>query len=90
MCYTFPVRIDKYLKVCRLTKRRATAKALADAGLIFINGKPAKAQSEVKPGDQISLTMGRRQVLATILVVKEYASKEEAAKMYRIDSDTLA
>lgn len=78
------MRIDKYLKVARLTKRRKTARALADADLVKINGKPAKPSTEVKEGDEVALEMGRRFVKIKVMAVKPYANKEEAGSMYSV------
>lgn len=78
------MRIDKYLKVARLTKRRETARALADAGLVKINGKAAKPSAEVKEGDEVALEMGRRFVKIKVMAIKPYANKEEAGSMYSV------
>ncbi len=81
------MRIDKFLKVSRLTKRRETARALCDAGLVSMNGKVAKPSSEVDAGSLLVLRMGRRVVTAKVLSVRPYANKDEAQKMYQIESD---
>ena len=83
------MRIDKFLKVTRLTKRRETAKELCDDGDVFINGKAAKAMSEVEVGDTLLLLLGRHKITAKVLSIREFARKEEASKMYEIISDEV-
>jgi ribosomal 50S subunit-recycling heat shock protein len=78
------MRLDKYLKVSRLIKRRTVAKEIVDAGRVKVNGKIAKPGSEVKVGDQLEIGFGQRQVRAVILEIKEAARAEEAANMYRL------
>lgn len=87
MCYHYGVRIDKYLKVSRLTKRRETARALCEASLVTIDGKAVKPSAEVTEGQIIALTMGRRYVRAKVLSVRPFANKEEAGTMYEILED---
>ncbi|MCR5692874.1 MAG: RNA-binding S4 domain-containing protein [Bacilli bacterium] len=83
------MRIDKYLKVTRLTKRRETAKELCDDGDVFINGKTAKPMSEVSVGDELVLLLGKHKVTAKVLTVKEFARKDEAKEMYEIIKDEI-
>jgi|LAHS01.1.fsa_nt_gb ribosomal 50S subunit-recycling heat shock protein len=83
------MRIDKFLKVSRLTKRRETAKELCDDGDIQINGKKAKAMSEVAVGDILILQLGRHKITAKVVSIKEFARKEEASSMFEIISDEL-
>lgn len=83
------MRIDKFLKVSRLTKRRETAKELCDDSDVFVNGKVSKAMSEVMVGDTITLLMGRHKITAKVLSIREFAKKEEASKMYEIISDEI-
>lgn len=78
------MRLDKYLKVSRLIKRRTVANEACDAGRVSINGKPAKASSAVKEGDVLEIQFGNRIVKAEILNVQETVRKEEAAQMYQI------
>ena len=78
------MRLDKYLKVSRLIKRRTIANEACDAGKILINGIPAKASYNVKAGDRLEIAMGARALKAEVLSVDEYASKETAATLYRI------
>ena len=78
------MRLDKYLKVSRLIKRRTLANEACDAGRVMINGKPAKASASVKAGDVLEIQFGTRTVKAEILNVQETVKKEEAQEMYRI------
>ena len=78
------MRLDKFLKVSRLIKRRTLAKEVADQGRITINGKVAKASSDVKVGDELSIRFGQKIVTATVDAVKDSAKKEEAATMFTI------
>ncbi|HIV16708.1 MAG TPA: RNA-binding S4 domain-containing protein [Candidatus Alectryocaccobium stercorigallinarum] len=78
------MRLDKYLKVSRLIKRRTVANEACDAGRVSINGKTAKASSAVKAGDVIEIQFGTRTVKAEIVDVSETVKKEEAAQMYKI------
>ena len=77
------MRLDKYLKVSRLIKRRTVANEACDAGRVMINGKEAKAGTAVKPGDQIIISFGNRKVSVEVLTVAETVRKEEAKEMYR-------
>ena len=83
------MRIDKYLKVTRLIKRRAAAKELLDRGIFLINGKVAKPSSEVKQNDMLTLSLGRHQLLVKVLNCLEHANKEQANKMYEIIEDNI-
>ncbi|MBQ6333743.1 MAG: RNA-binding S4 domain-containing protein [Erysipelotrichaceae bacterium] len=78
------MRIDKYLKVARVLKRREIAKQLALNERLFINGKVAKPASEVKVGDEIRIIFGNRQIAIRVLEVRESASKEQAFAMYEV------
>lgn len=77
------MRLDKYLKVSRLIKRRTVANEACDAGRVTLNGKVARASAEVKPGDVISISFGDREVRAEILSVQETVRREDAAAMFR-------
>ncbi|MBQ1315976.1 MAG: RNA-binding S4 domain-containing protein [Lachnospiraceae bacterium] len=77
------MRLDKYLKVSRLIKRRTIANEACDAGRVSINGRPAKASAEVKEGDVIEIRFGEKSVRAEILRVTETVRKDDAAAMYR-------
>ena len=77
------MRLDKYLKVSRLIKRRTVANEACDAGRVLVNDKPAKASYDVKVGDVISIRFGSRETKVEVLTVKETVRKEEAADMYK-------
>lgn len=77
------MRIDKYLKVSRIIKRRTVAQEACEGGKVTINGKVAKPSSEVKVGDVLSLQFGARCVTVEVLEVKEVVKKDDASLMYR-------
>ena len=77
------MRLDKYLKVSRLIKRRTVANEACDAGRVMINGKVAKAGSKVEVGDVIEISFGDRTVKAEVLKTAETVKKEEAAELFR-------
>ncbi|MBP3337926.1 MAG: RNA-binding S4 domain-containing protein [Lachnospiraceae bacterium] len=77
------MRLDKYLKVSRLIKRRTVANEACDAGRVFVNDKPAKASVSVKVGDIIEIQFGTRNVKVEVTTVAETVKKEEAKEMYR-------
>jgi len=77
------VRLDKYLKVARIIKRRTVANEACDAGRVLINGKTAKAGAEIKPGDVIEIRFGSSTTKVEVLLVKESVKKEEAQNMYK-------
>ena len=81
------MRLDKYLKVTRLIKRRTVANEACDAGRILVNGKVARASYEVKENDLISLQMGTRPIKVRVLKVSEYATKEDASTHYTVVED---
>lgn len=76
------MRLDKYLKVTRLIKRRTVANDACDAEKIIVNGKAARASYDVKVGDIIEINMGTRPLKVKVLNVTEYATKENAADNY--------
>ncbi|MBV7509247.1 RNA-binding S4 domain-containing protein [Bacillus sp. sid0103] len=78
------MRLDKFLKVSRLIKRRTLAKEVSDQGRIEINGKEAKASSIVKVGDELTIRLGQRKVTARIDRIQDTTRKEDAAEMYTI------
>ena len=78
------MRLDKYLKVSRIIKRRTVANEACDAGRVTINGRPARASYDVKVGDIMEIAFGERTVKAEILDVSETVRKENDAMMYRI------
>ena len=77
------MRLDKYLKVSRLIKRRTVANEACDGGRVSINGKTAKASAEVRPGDTIEFAFGERRVRVEVISVDEHATKSDAPAMYR-------
>ena len=77
------MRLDKYLKVSRLIKRRTVANEACDAGRVSVNGRPAKASAEVKAGDIIEIGFGNRQVRVEVTEVRETTRKDEAEDMFR-------
>lgn len=78
------MRLDKYLKVTRLIKRRTVANEACDAGKIEVNGKIARASYDVKQGDIILINMGQKPLKVEVLNVTEYATKDNASDNYRI------
>ncbi|MBQ1307948.1 MAG: RNA-binding S4 domain-containing protein [Erysipelotrichaceae bacterium] len=78
------MRIDKFLKVARILKRRETGKQLAINQRLYINDRPAKAASEVKEGDMIRIVFGHREILVKVLEIRTSASKEQAFGMYEV------
>lgn len=78
------MRLDKFLKVSRLIKRRTLAKEVADQGRITINGKVAKASSTVKAGDELAIRFGQKIVTARVDELRDTVKKEEAANMFTI------
>ena len=78
------MRLDKYLKVSRLIKRRTVANEACDAGRVAANGKPARASYDVKVGDVIEITFGNKTVKAEVTKVAETVRKEETAEMYKL------
>lgn len=77
------MRLDKYLKVSRLVKRRTVANEACDNGLITVNGKTARASYDVKIGDQIALRFGQRTVTVEVLSVQETVKQSDAVTLYR-------
>lgn len=78
------MRLDKYLKVSRLIKRRTLANEVADAGRVLVNGKPAKASYAVKTGDVIEITFGNRPVTVRVLAVEEPRGKDVARELFEV------
>ena len=77
------MRLDKYLKVSRLIKRRTVANEAGDGGRVTVNGRPAKASYDVKVGDVIEIAFGQRTLKVQVAAVEESAKKDEAAAMYK-------
>lgn len=78
------MRIDKFLKVSRLIKRRTVAKDVSDQGRVWINGRDAKASTHVKVGDELSIQFGQKKVTIRVEVLSESTRKEDAAQMYTL------
>ena len=77
------MRLDKYLKVSRLIKRRTVANEACDNGRISVNGRVVKASSDVKVGDRIEIALGARTLAVEVLLVAETVKKDDAAAMYK-------
>ena len=77
------MRLDKYLKVSRLIKRRTVANEACDSGRITVNGKVAKASYDVKVGDEIAIAFGQRTVRIKVLAVEETVKKDAASALYQ-------
>lgn len=77
------MRLDKYLKVSRLIKRRTVANEACDAGRVLVNDRPAKASAQVKEGDVLEIQFGSKAVRVEVLNVQETVKKEEAQELYR-------
>ncbi|MBQ7203012.1 MAG: RNA-binding S4 domain-containing protein [Eubacterium sp.] len=77
------MRLDKYLKVSRIIKRRTVANEACDAGRVEVNGRVARASYDVKVGDKITVSLGQGSRSYEVLEVTEHALKEDAAKMYK-------
>lgn len=77
------MRLDKFLKVSRIIKRRTVANEACDGGRVLVNDKPAKASLNIKVGDVIEVQFGNRSVKAEVLKVQESTKKEDAGEMFR-------
>lgn len=78
------MRLDKYLKVSRLIKRRTVANEACDAGRVTVNGKTARASYDVKVDDEIALTLGTREVRVKVVSVQETVAKADASSLYTL------
>lgn len=78
------MRLDKYLKVSRLIKRRTVANEACDAGRVSVNGKPARASYDVKIGDILTIALGTREVTVEVVGVQETVVKNDAALLYKL------
>ena len=76
------MRLDKFLKVSRLLKRRTVANEACDAGRVMVNGKPAKASVNVKVGDEIEILFGQKSVKVRVLDLQDTTRKEEAKDLF--------
>ncbi|MCJ0538431.1 RNA-binding S4 domain-containing protein [Enterococcus cecorum] len=81
------MRLDKFLKVSRIIKRRSVAKEVADKGRIQINGKLAKSSSMLKVGDVLQIQFGNKTLEVKVLALQDSTKKEDASKMYEILSE---
>ncbi|ULL13329.1 RNA-binding S4 domain-containing protein [Paenibacillus sp. H1-7] len=81
------MRLDKFLKVSRLIKRRTVAKDVSDQGRVWINGKDAKPSSAVKVGDELKIQFGQKIVTVRVEQLSESTRKEDAANMYTLLSE---
>lgn len=80
------MRLDKYLKVSRLIKRRTVANDACDNARVSVNGKPAKASYDVKENDVIEISFGERSLRVRVLDIKEHTAKADAASLYEVIS----
>lgn len=78
------MRLDKYLKVSRLIKRRTVANEACDAEKVYVNGKPARASYDVKIGDTIEINMGKTPLKIKVLKVVEVVGKDGASDLYEV------
>ena len=78
------MRLDKYLKVSRIEKRRTVANDLCDAGHVSVNGKVARASYDVKVNDVIEVTKGEKVIKVQVVAVNEYATKDNASDMFKV------
>jgi ribosomal 50S subunit-recycling heat shock protein len=78
------MRVDKFLKVSRLIKRRTVAKDVSDQGRVWVNGRDAKASTSVKVGDELSIKFGQKKVTIRVEALSESTRKEDAAQMYTL------
>ena len=78
------MRLDKYLKISRIIKRRTVANEACDAGRVMVNGKAQRASYDVKIGDKIEINFGSKPFVAEVLDVKEVVRKEDASSLYRL------
>jgi ribosomal 50S subunit-recycling heat shock protein len=83
------MRIDKYLKVSRILKRRTISKELADQDRVLINGKIAKPSSEVKAGDEVELFFGHRRLKVKVLTIEFSVRKADAVSMYEVMEESI-
>ena len=82
------MRLDKFLKVSRVIKRRTVANEACAGGRVTVNGKRAKPSAEVKPGDIVEVNLGQRGTRFEVLTVSEHVSKQGASDMYRVLGQT--
>ena len=82
------MRLDKYLKVSRLIKRRTLAKEVAQAELIYVNGKPAKPSKDLKIGDLITIEFGTKSTTVKVVSLNEKVKKDDANTLYEFVTET--
>ncbi|HHU5175341.1 TPA: RNA-binding S4 domain-containing protein [Streptococcus agalactiae] len=82
------MRLDKYLKVSRIIKRRPVAKEVADKGRVKVNGVLAKSSTDLKLNDQVEIRFGNKLLTVKVLEMKDSTKKEDAIKMYKIINET--
>lgn len=82
------MRLDKFLKVSRVIKRRTLAKEICDRGQVEVNGRAAKAGTDIKPGDILKINFGSRVMMLEIVSVKENVPAKLAAELYKTIEDT--
>lgn len=82
------MRLDKFLKISRVIKRRTVANEACDSGHVTVNGKIAKASYDVKENDVVEISFGQRMIRFRVLDVREFARKEDASAMYEILQDS--
>lgn len=78
------MRLDKYLKVSRLIKRRTVAQSACDGQLVYVNGKPQKSAYQVKIGDDITLNIGKAPLSVRVLKIEDSTKKADATEMYEV------
>lgn len=83
------MRIDKYLKVARLTKRRVVAKVLLEEASIKVNGRNVKPSYDVKLNDEIELYLGRHHLMVKVTNIREFANKDQAESMFEVLKDEI-
>jgi Ribosome-associated heat shock protein implicated in the recycling of the 50S subunit (S4 paralog) len=83
------MRIDKYLKITRIIKRRTIAKELLDRGIFMVNGRVAKPGTEIKAGDILTLPLGKHKLTVEVLNCLDYVKKNDANELYRILKDEI-
>ncbi|MDO4721613.1 MAG: RNA-binding S4 domain-containing protein [Peptostreptococcaceae bacterium] len=81
------MRLDKYLKVSRLIKRRSVAKEASDAGVVMVNEREGKASTKLKEGDILEIRFGNRRMRVKVRALREHVGKDEAADLYEVLSD---
>ena len=81
------MRLDKYLKVSRIIKRRTLSKEMAESQRVYVNGKVVKPSYKLSIGDEIKVVFGRREIVVSVLQLKEHVLKEDRHLMYELISD---